>query len=119
MRKRNAVLSWVAKILILLLCFLLFASYALLWGRLFAPIMPDSPLTLLWKAMRDCPIVKLFMNWLRHLSFYAACCQAARNADGSMEPLKYVLEVMGCVSFALGAVSEIKATRSFGMLMHL
>ena len=117
MRKRNAVLSWITGIMIVILVLLLFSSFALIWGRVFAPSMPDSSITRIWKWIRDGNFAKGIMRWLRGLPCYEACCNAARDSEGNMEPLKYILELMGCVSFMLGAINEVKSSRSFGMLM--
>lgn len=117
MRKRNAVLSWITGIMIVTLSLLLFSSFALLWGRVFAPSMSDSFITLVWQCIRDSSCAKGIMSWLRQLPCYEAFCNAARDSEGKMEPLKYIIELMGCVSFLLGAINEVKSTRSFGMLM--
>lgn len=118
MRKRNIALTCAAGILFALLLLLLLFTFAFLWGRVFAPSTPTSQFTLVWQWIRNIQSAKNFMAWLRQTPFYAACCNAAYDAAGTLEPLKCVMGLMGSVSFLLGAINEIKSTRSFGMIMR-
>lgn len=117
MRKRNVYLAWISGFLIFALLLLLLSSYALLWGRLFVPSMPNSHLTSLWRLIRENRHITTIMNFLRHMSAYEAVCSAARDSEGKMEPLMYIIELMGSTGVAMGIINEVKSTRSFGMLM--
>lgn len=117
MRKRNVVLSWLVGIIITVLLALWGTSFALIWGRVCAASMPNSIITNLWRTVRDNHLAKAVMVFLRQMPLYDALCYAFHDADGTLEPLKFILELMGCVSFLIGAVNEVKSTRSFGMLM--
>ncbi len=118
MRKRNIPLLIAAITVSILLALIILFAWALLWWKLFAQNMPDSLITIVLRWIRSTDFAKEFMNGLRQLPFYNACCSVARDSDGTLEPLKYFLGLMGCVSFVVGAINEVKSTRSFGMLMR-
>lgn len=118
MKKRSTLLSWITWIAIVILICLLLFSIIILWGRIFAASMPDSWITHLWRFVRSNCIAQSFMLWLRSCPIYEVCKAFAYDSEGKLEPLSYLLGLMGCVSFAAGAVNEVKSTRSFGMLMR-
>lgn len=118
MKKRSTLLSWITWIAIVFLICLLLFSILILWGRIFAANMPNSWITRLWRSVRSNCIAQSFMMCLRNCPLYEACKAFAYDSEGKLEPLSYLLGLMGCVSFAAGAVNEVKSTRSFGMLMR-
>lgn len=118
MKKKSTLLSWITGISITILICLLLFSVLILWGRIFAASMPDTWMTHLWSVIRNNCIAQSFMGYLRSCSLYEACKELARDSEGTLAPLSYLLGLMGCVGFAVGAINEVKSTRSFGMLMR-
>lgn len=116
MRKKNNAMCWII-VIIILLSLLLGTSLALIWGRVFAPSIPDSQITVLWRFLRDNCVARGIMSWLRSIPLYDALCYAAHSSDGTLAPLMFLLELLGAVSFVFGAVNEVKSTRSYGMMM--
>ena len=117
MRKRNKATCWIVTVLMIFLMFFLVVSALLIWGRVFAASMPDSLITSLWHCARDNKLARCIMISVRNSALYDALCSFARSSDGTLEPLKFLLELFGFMSFVAGAVNEIKSTRSFGMMM--
>ncbi len=96
---------------------LLLSAFALIWGRVFAPALPDGLITKHWELVRSWNHSRQFMSWLRSWTWYPALCHGFRDVDGSLSPLLYLLGFMGSVGFATSAINEIKSHRSMGMLM--
>lgn len=117
MKKRNFLLSVVSLSIIAILIILLLLSCALLWGRVVAPILPNFIITNIWEWIHNTKFATDCMNWIYQQPLYQLMSVLSRDAEGNLEPLKYILGLMGFVSFAFGAINEVRSTRSMGMLM--
>lgn len=104
-------------VFIVMLLFIFFMALLLVWGRVFAPDLPDSLITTFWAIARDWGFSRELMATLRNWTWYPALCHGFRDTDGSLAPLMYLLGIMGGVGFATGAINEVKSHRSMGMLM--
>ncbi len=92
-------------------------AMSVVWMRVFSPYLPNCFVTNLLQSIIKVADINEIIAVIRESALYKAFSYAARDTEGTLAPLKFLLEIMGTVSFLLGALNELKSTRSYGMLM--
>lgn len=105
-------------LLLIVLFSLLLCSFFFLWGRKVAPYYESSFLTEIYRQLQGSHILRSTLQALRDWELYHALVSMLQEIDGKLEPIAYLLGLLGLISIFLSALNETLSTRSYGIVLR-